>query len=457
MNTKLPANFLEEFYSRTLPFVRYSVGSDDEVDYLGRLMSIDVAITGSKQILNTLNGQHMLFLTANLLSRLCLSLNIILPSENKIDVKFPFVKGSDISSCLKSFCKSINPCLKINEKYDRKRFDIVIVIGDCDNDFGRTIHINSDGWIAYIGTEGNSFPWVSNNPNPVGAQAAACIGVGEAFKAIYAPLRSTNSHRTKAGGSMVFSTFDYGFNRRSMMNPRLPNHISLGEVHMVSMGAINNAVLYSLCAMPNIEGELLIIEPQRVDISNLNRYILTTAKDALLKRRKVDVAKEFANAHLNVASVYEMKYSDFRKLCNQEIDLAIVGVDNNESRWEIQNDWPKVLLCGGTGMSNIQVSRHNSSGGACLGCLYPQNTLGDGSQITPTASFVSALSGVLLSAEIIKEKVDNFSGFCISNTLNIDSLNSSYHTVRYMEKSQYCACNCSNAIRKSQSLEEKSA
>lgn len=442
MTIRLPGNFIEEFYSRTLLFSKYSVGSGRDLEYLTRLKSMEVAITGSKEILRSFNGQHMLFTVANLLSRFCLSIDLVLPSHIKTTIKFPFAKKDDLSVCLESLCKKINPCLNLGIGYKQKRYDVVIAIGSCERDLGRTIFINSDGWIAYANTQGNPLGWMSNNPNPIGAQMAACIGIAEVFKAIFSTFEGSNLYNTIAGGSIVFSTFDYGFKNNPMINPQLPTSISIGSVHLISLGAINSATLYTLCAIPGIEGNLILVEPQHLEISNLNRYLLTMAEDAILQKSKIEVAKKFVDNFLGVKSAFPVKYQEFRKSGQAfGMDLIVVGVDNNESRWEIQKDLPKLLLCGGTEVSKIQISRHDDiSKKACLGCLY-QGATGS-SQFIPTISFVSALSGILLAAEIIKEKVEGFKNFCLDNVLNIDTLNISHYQTCQLKKSPNCTCNC---------------
>jgi len=442
MSIKLPDNFIEEFYRRTLLFSKYSLGSEKDLEYFTRLKSREIAITGSREILKSFNGQHMLFMVANLLSRFCLSIDFVLPPGIKTTIKFPFAIEDDLLVCLEGLCKKINPYLNLRKGDKRKRYDVVIAIGSCERDLGRTIFINSDGWIAYVNTQGNPLGWVSHNPNPLGAHTAACLGIAEVFKAIFSTFKGTNPYNTIAGGSIIFSILDYGFKNGPMINLQLPTSVSIGTLHLISLGAINSATLYTLCAIPGIEGSLILVEPQNLEISNLNRYLLTKAEDTILHKSKIEVAKRFVDNYLGVESAFPVKYQEFKKFEEAfGMDLTVIGVDNNESRWEIQKDLPKVLLCGGTEVSKIQISRHDDiSKKACVGCLYPRAM--EPTQFIPTISFVSAFSGVLLAAEIIKEKVEDFKDFCLDNVLNIDVLNISHYQVCQLKKSPDCACNC---------------
>ena len=169
MNVNIPHNFIEEFFNRTILFSKYSIGSGKDLEYLNRLRSAEVAITGSKEILQTFNGQHMILMVANLLSRTFFNIDLIIPSDIKTEIRFPFVNENDLSICLENLCRKINPCLKLGSGNKQKRYDIVVAIGSIKRDLGNTIIINSDGWIAYANAQDNSFCWISENANPIGA------------------------------------------------------------------------------------------------------------------------------------------------------------------------------------------------------------------------------------------------------------------------------------------------
>ena len=235
-------------------------------------------------------------------------------------------------------------------------------------------------------------PWASENYNPIGAYVASCIGVAELFKILFAQLKQKLPYRYI--GSLVFSAFDYGFMFSPLINPFLPKIVSLEEIHFVSMGAINSGVLYALCAVPGIKGNIVIIEPEKLDFSNLNRYAFSLAKDAAEQIPKIESAERFIGARLKVNKTFKESYKTVAKDIGS-MDFAVVGVDNVEGRWDVQGDNPRNLICGGTVMDQIRLSTHKAGKqGACLKCLDPE-PLPIGEDPIPTISFVSVLAGVL--------------------------------------------------------------
>ena len=117
MKNKIPKGYIREFYSRTIPFVRNSVGVKDDDVILRKFKSVRVAITGSKEILKTYNGQQMLYMVANLLSRFCLSIDILIPEGIKPIITIPWSNNRELSSSLKEFSLAINPKINIRKDY----------------------------------------------------------------------------------------------------------------------------------------------------------------------------------------------------------------------------------------------------------------------------------------------------------------------------------------------------
>lgn len=439
-------DFLLEFYSRTALFAKNVLGDAVETDkYLERLRNTKIAITGSREILNSFNGQHMMIMSVNLLSRFCMNIDIIMPSDIKTMIENPLATNRSLSFELAKLGKGINPFNEIRVmEFTTKHYDGVISIGDCSNDIGRTVIINSDGWVSYVNTENNPMPWTSENYNPIGAYVASCIGVAELFKILFARLKQKLPYRYV--GSLVFSAFDYGFMHSPLINPCLPKIVSLETIHFVSMGAINSGVLYALCAVPGIRGNVVIIEPQKLDISNLNRYAFSLAKDAVEQASKIEAAVRFIGSRLTVSRTFNESYKTVAKDIGP-IDFAVVGVDNVEGRWDVQSNHPKNIICGGTVKDSIRISTHAPAGqGACLKCIDPE-LLPQGEEPIPTISFVSILAGILMAGEIIKCHIKNYSPYYLNNVLDLSLLDSSLFKFRAMSKSKDCPSHLSLSIQ----------
>jgi len=222
----LPNNFIEDLYSRTALFAKYTIDRDlDDKEYLKIIETKKIAITGTDEVLKSFNGQYMALMTLNLLSRLCLNIDIIIPSTIKASISFPHIIDNSLAISLKGLSKKINPSMEIEcLPSSNQRYDCVIAIGGCAKDLGRTVIINSDGWIAHINTENISMKWTSDNLNPVGAFTASCLGVAELFKII------TKSKKHSRIGSLIFSSFDYGSKLHPYLNPKLPGKLILNDI-----------------------------------------------------------------------------------------------------------------------------------------------------------------------------------------------------------------------------------
>jgi molybdopterin/thiamine biosynthesis adenylyltransferase len=448
MVTTTPANFESEFFSRSCLFTKYAVGLGENQNYQSIMSNAEVAITGSQQELARPNGQLMATMVANLLSRFSRHLTLIIPDDIPLLIEPPMAHCTNLVECLASVIKNINPTVQLEIISEGKNglYDAVLVIGRYKKELGRTIYIASDGWIAYVDTEGNSFGWVSNNSNAIGAYTAACLGAAEIFKITMSKLGRRNLFNTASSGSYIFSALDYGFRVNRLANPVLPRVYFSRPAHLISLGAINSALLYTLRSIP-VRCEVSIIEPQMAEISNLNRYLLLTAQDAISGSTKCSVAQKWAQRHIGVEA-YAESYEDYRTRLKSPIDIALVGVDNDQTRWKVQEDLPRILLCGGTELSQIRISRHvNPFKEACLGCIYPKRDtppLTAQTEAVPSISFVSGLAGVLMAGELLKENLEELRPYALDICLDLDILQMPHFRVSKPQKSAKCGCNCQN-------------
>ncbi|GAI11556.1 unnamed protein product, partial [marine sediment metagenome] len=253
MEVRIPTNFELEFYSRSCLFAKYAVGLGEDQDYQSIMTNAQVAITGSREVLVTANGQYMVAMAVDLLARFCKHLALVIPGDIPFVIRTPIACSENLLDCLLDKAQEINPLIQLDIVSGHRKglYDAALVIGQYERELGNTVYINSDGWLAYVDTDGNSFSWVNNNPNPIGAYTAACLGVAEIFKVIMSKLSKRNLFSTASSGSYVFSAFDYGFRTNRLINPVMTKVSLPRPIHLISMGAINSALLYTLCSVPS--------------------------------------------------------------------------------------------------------------------------------------------------------------------------------------------------------------
>ena len=167
----------------------------------------------------------------------------------------------------------------------------------------------------------------------------------------------------------------------------------LGRFDVVSGGAVAQAALYALARIPEARGQARVIEPEKSDLSNINRY-------AFLRRSSVGELKAEHLASLDLGGLRitgePLRYED-RNLgrIGPLASRVLVGVDHVPSRWAVQRARPEWLGIGATSETSVVVSYH-SSGLPCARCLHP-----NGSRVReqiPTAAFVSHWAGLWLAS-----------------------------------------------------------
>jgi hypothetical protein len=216
-------------------------------------------------------------------------------------------------------------------------------------------------------------------------------------------------------------------------------------VTLVSLGAVHNATLATLAAC-DAEGCLDVVEPQVLNGTDLNRYVLGFPAD--LGRAKMELVWNAGATSLGFTA-YGVEYQEFRESAMLPLKIALVGVDNHPARWAVQGDWPEVLLCAGTHWDTVQISRHAPFGPACVGCVYPEGPeigRAPNERIEPTVSFVSAAAGILLAAELIKEVVPAFRAYRLDNLLYLSLMAPSTLQLRQARRSAACPCHCDQRV-----------
>ena len=436
----LPQDFEEELFSRTKFFVDHLNLPSDR--FLSELKASKVAVIIDEDLMHTYRGQHMLAACINLLTRCYVNIDVFLP---KVDVasifNIPLLERISVDELVSMHLK-INPnsLFRVNPK-PHVKYDVALIIGEnkpIEADWN--IYINSSGWLSYVSTE-KPKSFSGDRQNPIGPLVAACYGSTETFKILINKIFKT---KFNPASSLTFSALDYGINRTAWHIASLPNKIPVDEIWLVGAGAIGTAVAYTLASLVAVSGRLIIIDPEIVDVSNLNRYVLVDITEIGLPKVNVVKRKLEKKAYVEVFKGTYQKYGNADKL-----GLVVVTVDNANTRWDVQLDFPKVVLNGGMYANSFTISRHDDFlRKACLGCLYPSYS-GEisSAQQYPAVSFVSMFAGTLLAGEVLKERVSGLRGFRLDNAFMINDI---FATPKIGEtcllgrinKSDNCGCRC---------------
>jgi hypothetical protein len=172
---------------------------------------------------------------------------------------------------------------------------------------------------------------------------------------------------------------------------------ALGDVDIISGGAITNAALYTLLRLPSVTAAMRIVEPDLLDLPNLNRY-------ALARRSMIGWPKGRALAGLQTTGIRITPTSQtFSEATAPGLDpLApwlLVGVDHIPSRWAAQQAAASRWLCVGSSSHDFVLVSAHPADSACAGCVHSRDDYITGD--IPTISFVSFWAGLVQALELI--------------------------------------------------------
>lgn len=226
-----------------------------------------------------------------------------------------------------------------------------------------TVYIGSDGWLVRLSPDAPVGSGITRNP--YGAGAAACFGVANIFRILFGDYLLNGV----PDQSFTLSLLDYGTNPETPFNPEIES-IDLEEVHLVGLGAIGNAALWALDRTPGLRGTLHIIDHECIELSNLQRYVLTTQQHLGIK--KTDLAHDSLQPTALDVQPHASRWGDYlRDRQNWQLKRVAVAVDSAADRRAIQASLPYWIANAWTQAGDLGLSRHTFLGDqACLMCLY---------------------------------------------------------------------------------------
>jgi hypothetical protein len=335
---------LAPFFSRTYSAVGAHLGiTREELENVlsDRLIGIHLG----KACTTEGNEKWIAELLVNLLARLYPTLSI---------------SGHD-NACenISKIARAINP--DINIRCSPKNASVTVYVGNNttkDNSFS----VGSSGWVAHIGKK---LKYKTGGPlNPYSAGAAAALAAWRVFQTIFKLKKPLHL----ALPDISLSLLDY--RTTSGKSDSLPS-VHLGEVAVAGIGAVGNPAVWAWARHTGLTGELHLIDPEDVELSNLQRYCLPFHKDVGMG--KVQLAeRELLNSKLT-HKLWPCSLEDFAENYDgiAKLPSICVSVDNIEGRRTAQALLPRLVINGWTSDNGLGASWHRFLGhSACLGCLY---------------------------------------------------------------------------------------
>jgi hypothetical protein len=264
---------------------------------------------------------------------------------------------------LRQLALGINPAISTTDTLDGVTHCLVIGTSrtTLKRKGARIIYIGSSNWVVKLSMKTPVGCGVTKNPFAAGA--AACLGVANLFRIVFAKQLVNAS----LDGDVAFSllTLDRVTSKKSPAY-KAPD---VGRVFLAGAGAIGSGTLWAL-GRSGARGVLNIIDPQRLELSNMQRYVMAIMDD-VEKFKTALAAKWLSGANGITVSPHTMTWDEFSYPSDWRFERVLVALDSAEARIGVQASLPKWVANAYTLNSGIGVSRHHfSNNSACLACLY---------------------------------------------------------------------------------------
>jgi len=320
-----------------------------------RFLAKKVLLTGEPEILNTLNGRECFLNAFALLIRICPNIRIHIPAgcEDLGVVSKTFVKRIAFGGGVEHF----------DHVDDLGSFDAILSVGTAVKPGLPWTTINSNGWLARVSSGTRSLPADVAMDNPVGALAAASLGVGEVFKR----LIKLKPERGEMLDGFSFSLRSYRAGETDC-GPPLPSSLDV-DLLLVGGGAIGNGTVRLLSQL-QCRGRIDVVDAQTYAEENLGTCLLMGTADLGESKAKM-LASHLQAPGLQVES-FGMTFEQYARQTRRAPVVVLNGLDNIPGRHQVQRTiWPDVVVDGAIGDFTCQVSRHPWPDDiACLICLF---------------------------------------------------------------------------------------
>ena len=305
-----------------------------------KLEGVRVAIAFGEEAATSRDGRALLNLSVRLAARLYPSLTFVTVPA-----------GERLADDLMALASNINPNIETSKT---GAANVGLSIGvDAPAVATPTVYAGCDGWLGRVGTKG---PYrTSDLGNPFGAGFSACLAAANLFRLLFLP----------AGTTLLDA--DVGFPPDAASFPSLAASTLADPLVLVGVGAVGNSASWALARTP-LTGQVHLVDPQVVELSNLQRYVLCARSDE--NGVKVDiVGKEFGGALR--ARPHQGTWASFVGTNGYHWERVLVALDSAHDRRAVQGSLPRWVANAWTQAGDLGVSTHSFLGhDACLACLY---------------------------------------------------------------------------------------
>jgi hypothetical protein len=342
---------LAPFFDRARQSAAQVLKDFDADAFERRLMDVVVTLAFDRNASSTAEGAASLDMSARLAARLYPRVRVLALDGDEATAER-----------LRELVSSINPDIDPEMGLGHE-LSVAVVVGASSFESDSTVYIGSDRWVAKVSTIA---PVKScDSTNPFGAGAAACVGMANVFRAVFADRIAKPALDTELQLSLL--NFEIG---ESAENGDLPPGLDIGLVQLVGVGAIGNAFVWGMGRLRDVRGHLHLIDHETIELTNLQRYVLPNMADT--GASKVTLAAAVLSDGDLTADPFSATWSDYvAGVGHHNFEKVVVALDTARDRVQVQSSLPRKIFNAWTQAGDLGVSRHGFDGDeACLACLY---------------------------------------------------------------------------------------
>jgi len=387
----------------------------------------------------TIAGRVLLFAVTALLARWCRIVTLVAAPSESIDRALAAMHDADPFG---QFSKARS--IPVDA-------DFVLHIGgrgDAD-----AIAIDGSGWIARVAPANAAQTPLKDAPHPLGALAAACLGVAELFRRSvgFEPLVQVR----------MLDLLNLGWTDTPGDAPDPTRDI--GNVLLIGAGAVGSGVAYAV-ALCDLIGRFTVIDYDRIKIENFNRSPLCARSTHNML--KADAVVDALVASGSLAVPFHGSWDDFVRSGQLGAHRAAVWVPvANEGgvRSAVQRNFPPVAVHGSTSVNwSVNYGRHVPDIDDCFLCRFPtqaasESALACATSALPTSEgvtvdaalpFASVFASVFVAAELARRTLPSY-GAAQPNFAKVDFYPAGF-SIETQRRAPLSSCDCRTQLALSQ-------
>lgn len=328
-------------------------------DKAGRLdfVNANVLLTGETKVLQTQNGRWIAEDALRILIRTYKRLHVYLPPS-----------CADLGELLKQIasCNQFaEPVCFVDQEPDFGSFDAILFVGYQAHEGRPWTVVNSNGWLARVSSTMCGLHGDCDQPNPLGALAAASLGASDVFKRTV----QIRPERADLFDGLTFSTYDFTVGGDDP-GPALATELAISPTLFAGQGAIGSAICLLVGQLP-FHGRAMLLDKDAFEHPNLGTSVLLGPD-----------GEEASKAHWNADHLRAQGSRLDLNPQREKIELAanvvapylgtvVAGFDKIEPRHALQRLWPDTIIDGAVGDFTVQfLAYDHAEGFACLKCHF---------------------------------------------------------------------------------------